>query len=310
MTEGDKNVYAVLAKYGNHFGYTEDDLRDRTLVDFPLTDLDYIRLSRIGQQTIELNRVFPEGTVAVRTWMMRKPYSFLRETDTEALTVFLKKIVLDKLVDFIDDDPDDFTMYGLSPPQAELELRAGEESVILFVGKQVGESINEYYVQQSGSSAVITVESQKLRFLDVEPFDLIEKTIFPINISTIESIAVFVEGVGYDLQVEQLNESGQSRFSVNDVEVGEKAFMNFYVRLTGIPLVGEVEIEPAAEFELIGSIKFRVKSIAGENADLVTMEFFSYNSRYLLLVIGDNIFLVPRDQVEQMIESLYTLTGE
>ncbi len=300
MTENDNTVYTVLAKYGNHFSYTEDDLRDRTLLDFPLAELDYIRLSKNGNPAIELVRdtASDSGTVDAETWMMREPYTFLRKTDPEELVKFLKKIVLDKLVDFVDDDPalGDLALYGLYPPQAELELRAGEELVVLFIGNPVGFGedgiVSEYYVQLSGSSSVVTVEARKLRFLDIEPFELIKKTALNIDVRTIESVSALIEEINYD------------------VKVGEKDFLEYVVLLSGLSLVSETEIEPVDEFELFAVISIRQKSTPDNNSDPIILEFFYYNSRHFLLTIGDNTFLVPQEQVEQIIDSLNTLTGE
>ena len=305
MAKDDNKVYSVLMKYGKHFSYSVDDLRDKALLDFSLGELDYLRLSRSDKPDMELVRESSGSSSSAHTWIMTKPYTYSRQTDPESLSVFLKKIVLDSVVRFIDDDPDDLAIFGLSKPQAELELRAGEKRTILLIGEKA--DTGSHYIKLSESPSVVTVETRKLRFLDVDPFNLTRKTVLDAALTDAAEVRIYLGEISYEIKVEQPDESGQFRFFQDGTAIDEKAFITFFLELSAISLVSEAIPEEGVSSQLSISIQLLEESVIGNNTGLILLNFFPYNSRYMIADIGNDFFLVAKEQIEHITENIYNL---
>jgi hypothetical protein len=306
MEKDNTKVYEVPAKYGKHFNYSEDDFRDRTLLDISFNELKYLRLSRVGHRDIEIAKSSSGDNLSPGSWIITEPYSVSRKADPTVLADFFAEIVLDMIDQFIDESSDNLASFGLLPAQAELELRGSKESVVLLVGNPTKDK--KYFGKLAGSYPVVTIDSQKLGFLNVNVYDLIEKHPFNENIGDVARIEILIESKTYKTRIEQVTDSNQLMFSVNGKAIEETAFLEFYFKLTGIIFAAETDSAPKNVPAVSVAVVPRDGSTFGESPQLI-MEYFLYNTRYYILLINDDKFLVSKNQVTSMIEGITALAG-
>jgi hypothetical protein len=153
---GIDGVFAVNADLLKHIPHTANDWRDTTLLDLKSVAFDRIAVTN-GAKIFELHR-----TAAGGLW--RRTYPSLARANNELIGQALHKLQTVRIVQFVSDDPKaDLVSFGLQPPEFELALAQGTNSVALLqFGRSPTNAPGLSFARRLGQSSVVTVSNEPL----------------------------------------------------------------------------------------------------------------------------------------------------
>ncbi|MDD5557880.1 MAG: DUF4340 domain-containing protein, partial [bacterium] len=156
------------------------DLRDRTVLEFEIPDVDRLEIARDGER-LELAR--EEGA-----WRIARPVSGL--ADADRINAVLRKVRYLRVREFTDDAPKDPAAYGLDRPRAELTIRSGRDGAphVLQIGAAAPEGA--LYARRGGHEGVFTVGVDALEDLTPAPGDLRERAVTRLAPASIEGLRI------------------------------------------------------------------------------------------------------------------------
>ena len=307
MAQDDPKVYAVWMNHGSHFQYKLDDLRDKDRGQIDNQQLTYVRIERRGEPPFEMQHKtsVPEDEVrfTMGSFVVTEPYREPQPIDADNYPEYIQDISAVKIDEFIDDDPEDLSVYGLDPPEAEYIARDAEggEAHLLF-GKKVDDKI---YFMEAGGTSVYTTRDYYTGFLDVNPFFMIDKFAFIVNIEDVD--AVRIEGLGgkYVLRIERKpaeeeGEEPETTYLFNDREVEEKPFKQLYQSIIEPQLDTDYEGRMAENPEVQIVYTFNKENVSGYRVSFVPYD----PDFYALFRGGSSEFLVSREQVQNLMKAL------
>jgi hypothetical protein len=319
MARDDPRVYAVWLNHGRNLQYSLDDIRDRSLPQVNLMELKYMRLDRKGQPTIEIIRRERDGKkvwndeveFSLSSLVLTSPYPQAKPVNTQTFDELLKKYPQLKIAKFVDDTPAEYASYGLEDPQAEIVMIDSESSLHLLLGKREG---NLVYFKLKSGKAVHALSTDILEFLDVKPFDLIDKFTFIVNIDHVEIIRIRGMGRDHTLSItrekvehkegegkkEDEEEEIKETFFLDGQEVEDEPFRKFYQDLLWIFLDAyhNESLKEVPELTITyllnkGRTKRHILGFVPYNVDF-----------YALFKNGESEYLVSREQVKKMLIKL------
>lgn len=319
MAEGDPKVYSVWMNHGRHFSYKLSDVRERDLTEINAQELTYLKIAKKGKPTIEIVRndkqTEEEAQFSISVWKMIQPYKEPRGIATDKFQTVLDGITSlssSTIKEFVEDDPQDLSKYGLDDPVAELIVKDKENSLHLYFGRDTddGESV---YFKTADSKSVYTMSKGKANILDTKPFDIIDKFTFIVNIDDVDKI--IIEGRGktnvltLTRQTQKAEEEGEkdeviTTYKVDGKEVDEGAFKDFYQVLIGITADAEIDREMAEETPEVKTIFFLNKGSVRE----AHVSYVPYDDNfYAVFRNGTAEFVASKRQVTKMLDTLDAL---
>ncbi len=204
------NIYAMKSKVKTLFtlaGYRGstlmprlNDLRNKDLTDLRSTDIIEINIERknLEPKMIEIKK---ENGL----WIIHKPYKVL--ADSGKLFSTTSTIEYLEAKDFIDDQPEDLSQYGLDDPPFIVKIRAKKgETFTLLLGKKTEN--NDYYAQVEGKKRVITVKSEDIEDFTKDMSIWESKNPVDIDYYNLTHMNIFVDGKTYTL--ERTRETGET----------------------------------------------------------------------------------------------------
>ncbi len=311
MAQDDPMLYAVWMNHGLHFQYELADIRSKKLPVINTNEISYLEIARRDGVVLEASHrdsvPSGEGEFAMTSLFLTQPYSPSRPVSMDRWPEYTKTISTLEISRFIDDDPQDLSRYGLDPPAIELHMRDAQNSLELKFGDKTG---NLVYFQKGADRAVYAMEKDRLDFLDVKPFFLMDKFAFIVSIDNVERITIEAPETEHTLSMTRKTEKKQqgdkveeeviTTYSLDGSEVEEDAFKDAYQAL--IALFLEAEYSPAVpehpEVRLVysmnkGSIPEYVISFVPFDVDF-----------YAVFKNGATGFLISRIQIEKMLAAL------
>jgi hypothetical protein len=307
--EGDPRIYAVWMNHGEHFQWTVDDVRER---DFPTVDpqaLVSFRLLRREREDIVLRRKAEDEKdirFSVGFYEMIKPYRQSYGVDTEDLNTFLESIPAFRIEEFVADNVNDFSPYGLARPAAELYMQDEETTVHLYFGDQKDD--NEVYFRQAGVSSVYTVRSDQLEFLKQRAFPLVDKFAFIVNIDDVDRVAVTSPETSIELSMAREGEGEEevTTYFADGKEVEEDPFKKLYQSFIGLFIEAELEKPTGQAPEVIMTYHMNK---GGQPS--FTIEYIPHDvDFYEVRVDGSSEFLMSREQIRLMLDDIKKFLAE
>jgi len=314
---GDPAVY-TLRKYTVDKVFTKvDDLRDKTI---PVPDpqaLTYLKLySEQSGETIEVVPIDDDDRVSrlatTSAFKIIQPYRTPRPVDTQRFDETMQKIPPTfTIIDFIDDDPDDLSVYGLDTPRYEFEMRdANNASVHLFFGEEA--DADHAYAKRADSPEVFTLNKSSLQVLQTDPFTVVEKFLLIVNIQYVERITLTGEGTTYDITIDDTNFDEETLegqlFYVNGIEIEDELFRKYYQTIIGLyadaenpnpgPYPGSSDV--TIQFELNDRV-----SADSARLDLVQVNkdfYAAYRNGYSEFIVSDYQVEAMFDEAERLLE--------
>ncbi len=309
--KGDPTVYAVWMNHGEHFQWVVNDLRDKKLPAIDPQKIKTLLIARRGEPTIDIlskdEQDDSEVVFSMGLYRMIKPYSRPYATDTQAMSDWLQKLPSFSIDQFVEDNVKDWARYGLASPSAELLLQDDKNTLHLYFGDKTKDG-KEVYFRVAGQNNAYAMSSDRLDFLDIKPFKLVDKFAFIVNIDNVDKVRV--QGPGVDMALSMTrqtkkvkNDEGkevdevQTTYFAQGKEVKEDPFKKVYQSLIGLFIEGENK----APKHRLADVTMTYTLNKG-NQRVHTIEYTPYDvDFYEVYVDGKTEFLMSRRQIGNML---------
>jgi hypothetical protein len=281
--------YYAQAKTGNE---SEWVIIDDAIENIVKVDLNAWRTRRIFSFTtpsvtsILLKEAGTEIEVLKKggTWEISKPFS--GKTEPLGVISYLGGLLSARLDSFVASDAVSLAEYGLNSPQAILEIKSGEATETLTIGKQVSDQENSTYAKVSSKDSVFTITGEFVAQIRGLLTRVREKHIVTQSLADISVIDIKAA----DSQWGIVKKEGVWHFTADDKWVNEVALNTFY---TGLITANAVEFfeKNGENRKSLGLLdpEFRLKvnppafAAAGETATSSSISFSSLTNghRYI-----------------------------
>ncbi len=316
QVKGDPKVYLVWRNVGERFHWTVNDLRDRTLT--PTINPDEIASLRIARADGSIIEICDKSGYESNTsqfgfsrYIMTRPYRYPRGLDAEKQEALLKGPMGITIADFIDDDPKDLAAYGLARPWGEVLVRDKANTLIFHFGAKRKDGMS--YFRIGGKPNVYAVEAEKLSFMSIPAFDLVDKFAFIPYIEDVDGLEISAGGATHVLSLTRTKQAAQERggeaeetvtaYQVDGKSVEEGSFKEFYQKVIGLQVEGEVRSVPSGKPE----VRTRFLLNKGTVRD-VTVSYVPYDRDFYAVFVGGACdFAIAKTQLNAMRDALARL---
>jgi hypothetical protein len=242
--EGDSTVY-TLRNYIIERMHTDLTTLRSFYIDLPnlREDLRYFKI--VKDRTIEIVPKMDGDDFAGSTLAMFRvnlPYRTPKYVDGQRFGEILETLPGQvKIEKYIEDGVTDFSQYGLSPPRYEWAVKDSNISVHLLFGDDVDDRY--MYAMIKGSSTVFTVLQSTYSFLEVKPFELVDKFVLIPNIDTVDKFVITGREKTYTAELKREKnlsaKEGETEdvietFFLNGKEIEDSPFRKFYQSAIGL----------------------------------------------------------------------------
>lgn len=303
-------VYA-LRRYTVEKFFTEvNDLRDRDIPVPNAQDIQYFRVARADGPTVEIvprtdQDVFVGAVLS--SLKMTEPYETPRTIDTQRFSEMMETLPgIVKIEEFIEDNPEDLSVYGLSPARYEWEQRDSEGvSIHLFLGDEADE--DNVYATLPDKNTVFTVPQRSIRFVATRPFTLMNKFVMIPSIDSVDSFTIQAGEQEYTAEIkrEKSSSAGEEEdevvatYFLNGKEIEEDPFKKFYQKTIGLLVDAEnPDPEPLTDPEI--TITYRMNETSDVEQARVQFQRFNVDF-YAVYLNGVSEFLLSDYQIDEMI---------
>ncbi len=198
QVKGDPRVYTVQMYDAEHFNWTANDLRSKTITPaLNYDEISYLRLVERDGTVIEAKEKTTEESKSYQLgfgkYILTRPYPFrARHRHGEAGPApegapgDYHRVHLPRM------RPVDLARYGLARPWGEALVRDKANAITFLFGAKKNDT--ETYFMIKGQPTVYIVTTSSLAFMDTKPFDVVDKFIFIPNIDDVDRIDITVAG--------------------------------------------------------------------------------------------------------------------
>mgnify|MGYP000853322246 FL=1 len=242
---GKNKVYTISKYTGDKLISGRNDIRAKQLFDITADDIQKFGLNRKGQNIFISEKIDD-------TWNMVSPIKGSMN-DTSFLPM-LEAVAGAEVVDFVDDDPEDLSVYGLDKPTYELIFSTEATGEIkLQMGLEL-KNDSTIYAKLDGNDEVFTISTSPFTFLDKPLKEIVNIFAYIVNISEVKKIDLTMDGKTTHMELDvYLDEEGnmdsdKDKFYVNGVDAsgrnenGKQPFRQFYQALIGIS-IDEIDVD-------------------------------------------------------------------
>ena len=242
---GENKVYTISKYTGDKLTSGRNDIRTKQLFDITPDDIQKFGLNRKGQNIFISEKIDD-------TWNMVAPIKGSMN-DTSFLPM-LEAIAGTEVVEFVDDDPEDLSVYGLDKPTYELIFSTeATGEVKLQMGLEL-KNASTIYAKLDGVDEVFTIRTSPFTFLDKPLKEIVNIFAYIVNISEVKKIDLTMDGKTTHMELDvYLDEEGnmdsdKDKFYVNGVDAsgknenGKQPFRQFYQALIGIS-IDEIDVD-------------------------------------------------------------------
>ncbi len=311
--EADPRVFLITLVDGERFKSSLIDLREREIKMIDTQNLNHFKLARLGKKTIEIipndQMKGADGQFQLSNLQMTQPYQTARQVSGDQFKKVVEGLAgLTSIQEFIDDNPANLGKYGLQPAQAELTVGDGATTFRLLIGKKQNEQ--NFYCKLADSPTVFTVAKSSLTFLDLKPFDLVDKFAYIVNIDDVARIKLEAGGKVHLINIEHQIKQGGKRDQANAKElkirvdgksIAEKPFKKYYQSLIGLMVEAENDWPVLNGKPDLVTTYYLTQGTQRE----VEVKYIPYNQDFYTVVRnGRSEFVIAKDQVQQMLQNL------
>jgi hypothetical protein len=316
QVKGDPKVYSVWKSSAERFHWTLKDLRDRTIAPAINPDeITYLRIAGADGTVVEISEKSAIKTESLQfgfsRYVMTRPYRYPRGVDASKQEALLKGPTGVTIADFIDDDPKDLTAYGLTRPWGEVLVRDKTNTLILQIGVRRKDGMSFFRI--GGKPNVYAVEAEKLSFMSIPAFDLVDRFAFIPNIDDVDRLEITAGGATNVLSLARTEKPAQkegdaadepaTEYRVDGKTVEEGSFKEFYHTVIALMVEGEVRSPPSGKPE----VRTRYLLNKGAVRD-VTVSYVPYDRDFYAVFVGDACdFAISKTQLDAMRAALARL---
>jgi hypothetical protein len=314
QVKGDPKVYTVWMNNGQHYHWTVNDLRSKTIT--PAINYDEVTLFRITQRngtvieatekTADEQKSFQLGFGKFLT----RPYSYLRGLDSEKQDTFIKGPQSITIEGFGEDNPKDLSKYGLARPWGEALVRDKSNTIDFLFGSDAGESMSWFMIK--GQPVVYKTYTSSLSFMDSKPFDLVDKFTFIPGIDDVDRVDISANGAVHVLTISRVTKKAEkagdpdevvATYTVDGQNAVEDNFKHFYQSLIGLQVEGEVQKVVPDRPEV--AVKFTLNKGAKR---VVRVDYAPYDRDFdAIFLDGISEFALTKGQLSAMLAKLDVL---
>lgn len=313
----DEKIYIVSNRYKTPFEYKFEDLvQKEEIPSILLENLNYIYINQVGN--LEMEFVKPDEDKIdkyrtwnnIATWEMTKPYKLVHAVGSNDIwSSVTSSISFNSAVrNFVSNNPDDLSLYGLNKPKLEILVRDkdGVENHLYF-GNQSGDG--NVYFKQANSKDVYTMSKSVVDvFMNLKPFDVVDKFNMLINIEDIQKIVINSDNkiTQFDVTItkekseeDSERENTKISCSVDGKEYPEDDFKKFYQNIIGITS----DLEYSGE-TFTGKPDLTI-SLHMSDGNIIESKYYKYNEKYYVFDRqGIQEFLIDKRQIDNLFERL------
>jgi hypothetical protein len=153
-TEAEQPVFLVQRFVKTSMDKKLYDLRNKKVADVKKDEVQTLQLAR-GELTLEAEKQDDE------TWMLTSPLK--TRGDKTEIDKLINKMNSARIKEFINEDPQDLSQYGLDEPEIKLTMLIGEDKASkgLLIGRK-NEDKNGYYAKRAETKNVFLLEENFL----------------------------------------------------------------------------------------------------------------------------------------------------
>jgi hypothetical protein len=302
--EGTEEIYLIKSAYDQSIKIALDDLRIRNL---PVIDVDQIETMTINDGSVI--KIVPYErydmfTADLFMYMLVEPYKTPVPVNGENLDKLLEKMKTPlKIVDFIDSgNPED---YGIDENDIKLSVKeTSGKKFELLLGKEINNT--KVYGKINGEDQIFTLYKKDLPFLDVKPFDLVDRFPQLISIDSIDALSINTDEMAI-IGTKDKSESGIV-YKINNLEIEEEKFKSFYQDVIYLLMEGEVTHPVNMDRpEIIISFK-----LYDGGSFWTHLNFYPYNNEFYGVARNEEepTFIIGRYQLNDMLNKVTKTVDE
>ncbi len=302
MLSGDNKVYTKSYSGTESLVLSLEKLRDEVLYNISEEDISAISIQKSGSNKIVLVReTLPASENEEQTyeWKMKEPV--IKNANEYNLQEYIMPTILSLSFDSVAaDNPENLTQYGLDNPYAVYTVSDTEKTYTVYVGK---ETENGRFIKTPDSKAVYVVENSKLKFLEYNYMQLVDKLIHLENIDEISKVTINGNGKNYEMTIEGAGDN--AGYKINSVAVSEDTFKNVYQAVIGILLDDfTASAESAGETEC--TVTYHKK-----NGEKTVVTYHNWDERnYLVRINGEGNLICRKKQITSVLDKLNQTVSE
>jgi hypothetical protein len=308
QVKGDPRVYTVQMYDAEHFHWTVNDLRAKTITPaLNYDEVSYLRLVERDGTVIEAKEKTTDEVKSYQLgfgkYILTRPYPFPRGVDTEKQDPLLKAPQAIAIESFVADAPRDLARYGLARPWGEALVRDKANAITFLFGAQKNDT--ETYFMIKGQPTVYSVTTSTLSFMGTKPFDVVDKFIFIPNIDDVDRIDITAAGTKHVLAISRTTKKAEKAGEEDKVEAAysmdgkpavEEYFKKFYQSVIGLQADGEVRRQVPDVPDV--SVTFTMNKGPSKK---VTLDYAPYDRDfYAIFMDGKSVFALTRGQMDAM----------
>lgn len=296
------NAYLIGQSYISKMGTDLNTYRNKTLESYDIAHITGMSIKGKNIEEITFKQEPAEGDAGLYSG------SFIFTTPTlenirlsyNAQEELLSALPTFSVTEFIADEINDLSIYGLDEPSLDLTLDLTITETVEEQTKTTTDTLHylwgdslengNIYFMEAGGSSVYTMSSS---FLDsllelLDPFKLSEKWICLANIADVASITLDLNGSQYHFTIDEENKT----YLINDKAIEEEAFKKVYSTLIGITADTDLPEVTLPNTEPIISYTFHLN-----DGSTLPIDYYTYDDQFYItklhgnLVVGCNIKL-------------------
>lgn len=314
MAEDDPKVYEVWMNHGEHLSYTLNDVRDTTLPQINTQELTYLKMWKEGGRTIEIktneSQTEAQAQFGLGLWQMTQPYSEPVGVDAQYFQPVLDALPNIAIDGFVEDNPKDLAQYGLDKPKGELIVKDKQNTLHILIGDDKDDA--QVYFKTADSPSVYVMSKDRLAFMDTEPYDIMEKFAYIVNIDDVDRIIVEAKGKTHDITLTRTTKKAEKEgeedevvttYKVDGKAVEEDPFKQYYQSLIGMTVDAEID----EQLEEVPEVKTTFFLNKGSERE-VHVNYVPYNRDFYAVFRGGKAeFVLSKQQVDKMLQDLEDL---
>ncbi len=311
QVKDDPKVYTVWMNNGQHFHWTVNDLRSKTIAPaIKYDEVTYLKVSG-HNGTIEVKEKTPDEQKSFQLgfgrYLMTRPYTYLRGLDSEKQDAFIKGPQSITIEGFGEDNPKDLSKYGLARPWGEAVVRDKSNTLDFLFGGDAGEGMTWYMIK--GQPTVYKTSTSVLSFVDSKPFDLVDKFTFIPNIDDVDRLDITTAGATHVFTITRVTKKAEkagdpdevvATYTADGKTAEESNFKSFYQAVIGLQVEGEVTRTVANRPEV--SVTYTLNK---GTTRTVRVDYAPYDHDFdAIFLNGTNEFALTKGQLTSMLAKL------
>ena len=297
--EGDNDIYTMYSSTKNiltpsihslrHFELFENVAKAGEFPDY------YEYVNHDGEKVVvRIKTNYEISKSDANRYIMTNPYS--RSVDDEKFEQqILVKVQTLKADRFITDRPESVEPYGLDEDSRAILILGRENNrETVYFGRHEGDMV---YAKKENSDSVVLISAEKLDFLSVEPFFLLEGGILKSEVDKIRAISIFCNDKRYEMS-RQKNGNSFSYF-INGNVTSEEIYNEIAEKLGDVSIMNEIHEAPAETREIVLAVSYD----SNQSTQIISLSTIS-DKKYATFVNGKAEFAIDKIAVDELMERL------